>query len=326
MSAGNSPAMSVILATPDRYETIRQTMRHLRVQTAREQLEIVIVGPSVDELALEESELVGFAGFQVIAAGVAPLAEARARGIRAASAPVVVLCEDHSYPDPGWAAALIEAHRGPWAVVGPAVRNANPRSISSWAALFMGFCAWMEPVSAGVTTGVPSHNSAYKRDLLLEYGDQLAQMLEVESLLHHDLQAKGHQLYLEPAAHIYHTNISRFASSMRELFHSGRLFGSARARYHQWTPLRRLIYTGGSPLIPLIGCRRVIQQIRRTNRERQLLPWALPAVLAGLTAHSLGEMPGYALGAGDAAARKSEMETHRDRFLTERDRRAGAGR
>ena len=50
--SGGSPEMSVVIVTPDRYETIRKTMDHLRVQTARHRLEIVIVAPSAARLAL----------------------------------------------------------------------------------------------------------------------------------------------------------------------------------------------------------------------------------------------------------------------------------
>jgi len=63
MSGRGSPEMSVIIITPDRYETIRETMNHLRAQTARHRLEIVIVAPSTETLDLDTSELEGFFGF-----------------------------------------------------------------------------------------------------------------------------------------------------------------------------------------------------------------------------------------------------------------------
>ena len=39
MSRPASPEMSVVISTPDNYQTIRRTMSHLRRQTARELLE-----------------------------------------------------------------------------------------------------------------------------------------------------------------------------------------------------------------------------------------------------------------------------------------------
>ena len=58
------------------------------------------------------------------------LPEARAAGVRAASAPIVFIGETHSYPQPGWAEALLTAFEGPWAAVVPAIGNANPNGRS----------------------------------------------------------------------------------------------------------------------------------------------------------------------------------------------------
>ena len=44
--AGRSAELSVVIVTPDCYETIGKTMGYLRAQTARDRLEIVIVAPS----------------------------------------------------------------------------------------------------------------------------------------------------------------------------------------------------------------------------------------------------------------------------------------
>src|SRR5215831_3174664 len=131
---GSAPEMSVVIVTPDGYETIRRTVEHLRAQTVKDRLELVIVAPSAEQLAVSDSLVNDFFHVRVVAVGeVTSIARAHAAGIRQASAPVVVLAEDHSFPAAGWAEALIERHRQPWAVVGPVVRNANPDSLMSWA-------------------------------------------------------------------------------------------------------------------------------------------------------------------------------------------------
>jgi hypothetical protein len=53
--------MSVVLVTPGRYDSIRKTMEHLLVQTVMDQLEIVIVAPSVANLNFDA----GTSGFRV---------------------------------------------------------------------------------------------------------------------------------------------------------------------------------------------------------------------------------------------------------------------
>src|SRR5262245_66348489 len=57
--------MSVVLVTPDSYENIRKTMEHLRAQTVPDQLEIVIVAPSLRALNFNISEFTLLCRYQV---------------------------------------------------------------------------------------------------------------------------------------------------------------------------------------------------------------------------------------------------------------------
>jgi GT2 family glycosyltransferase len=313
-----SPEMSVVIVTPDHYDTISRTIRYLRAQTVGERLEFVIVAPSADTLEVNEAELKDFFQFRVVEVGeIRSIAQANAAGIRQASAPVVAFIEEHSYPEPGWAEALIEAHRQPWAAVGPVVRNANPGSLVSWADFLIAYGPWMDPSPAGVVDFLPGHNSSYKRAILLDYGPELEAMLESESVLHWDLQAKGYPLYLEPAAKISHLNFGILSSWIPAQFYNGRLFAATRAR--RWLPLRRLLYTGGAPLIPVVRFRRALQQLRRSDRRRNLPPGVLPTLILGLVVSAVGEMMGYALGAGDAKQKLSNFEFHRYRHVREQD-------
>src|SRR5688572_1176119 len=96
------PALTVILATADTYESIRGTIRHLRTQSAVGQMELVIVAPSASLLNLAEHELKDFFRYVVVEAGtVRSVGSANALGVRHASAPVIALAEDHAFPAPG---------------------------------------------------------------------------------------------------------------------------------------------------------------------------------------------------------------------------------
>lgn len=319
MTSTSIAEMSVIVITPDNYETIRKTIRRLRAQNVRHLLEVVIVAPSAKELRLDDSDLREFQQVCVVESGsMVSTARARAAGVRKASAPVVAFVEDHSFPAKGWAEALMQAHRKPWAAVGPTIANANPHSLVSWVNLIIEYAEWLEPVPAGVAAHLPGHNGTYKRTLLLEYGDQLEAMLEAESILQWDLREKGHQLYLEPAAKTFHQNFSASFSWLPLRLDGGRLFAACRAR--TWSPWRRLLYAVTSPLIPFIRFRRIVRELRRPGRERNLIPRLLPLLCAGLVVDATGEMMGYAFGAGQAMRRLSDMEFHRERYLSTHDR------
>jgi glycosyltransferase involved in cell wall biosynthesis len=317
--------MSVVIVTPDRYETIRKTIRYLHAQTVRDRLEIIIVAPAADRLVLNEAELVGFSRFCVIPMGeIRSNAQACAAGIRQASAPVVALAEDHAYPAPGWAEALIAAHRQLWAVVAPAVGNANPGSLVSWAALYVAYGLRVAPAVAGETDELPGYFGSYKRAVLLEYGAALEQMLESDTLLHWDLRAKGYRLYLEATARTDHINISRLFPWLGEQFHSGQKFAALRAR--RWSLPRRFLHAICTPLKPLLHSFAVVRDIRRSGRQPELLPWLLPLVLLGFAAAALGEMIGYACSARYTVGRLYNFQFLHERHLTPRDRHALAER
>ncbi len=313
-----APDLSAILVTADTFEPIRTTVRALAKQTARERLEIVILCPSKDSLDLVDPELAGFHSVRVIELGeIISAAGARAAGVRAASAPVVAFCEDHAYPEQDWAEALIEAHKQPWAAVGPAFLNANP-GVLSWLAIVMHYGRWVEPVVRGPIDDVPGHNSAWKRSLLLEYGPQLESMLGAPTVLNWDLRAKGHKLYLEPSAKVCHLQVSRLGPFLVEHFNVARMFPAQRSRNWPW--YWRLFYVAGMPVLLARTLRGWLGHIRRVGRQRELLPRGWPLLLLLLAVTGLGEIMGYSFGMGRAQENILPFDTKRIRFVNRRDR------
>lgn len=322
----SSPVLSAILITPRSYETIRKTVEHLHAQAVRDRIEIVIGVPSKAGLEPDREVLGGFWGWQVVEVGeIDNLGPVEAACVRAARGPVVVYVEEHSYPAPGWAEALVAAHAGPWAAVGPAVMNANPETAVSWTALFLDFTEFCVPRDPGPAASLANHQTSYKRDLLLAYGPRLDRFLENESTLQHDLVGKGHRLYHEPAARTTHVNVSRFGEFVGTQFIHCREFGDNRAVLGGWSRWRRLLYVAGSPLIPVLRGTRVLRQIRRSGLQRKLVLRMLPSMLLGLASAAAGEVTGYVFGKGDASQRRVTFELERLKHVSERDRRQAAG-
>ena len=304
----------MVIITPDRFDTIRRAIAHLRAQSVRDQLEVVIVAPSAEELEADDLELAPFQSVQVVEVGhLGSVGEANAAGVRRARAPVVAFVEEHSYPHPGWAEALIRKHRQPWAAIGPVMSNANEDSLVAWADFVIAYGPWMDPSRGGVRNFLPGHNSSYKGELLLEYGPELGYMLESEIILHSDLRNKGHQLYLEPAAKISHLNFEKLSAWTRSQYWSGRAFAASRSEH--WPLHRRLLYAAAGPAIPLVRLRRILGQLRGHGRPSLPYPAVLPALLFGLATSAAGETIGYARGAGDAMEQLCELEFHRVRHL-----------
>ena len=313
-------SLSAIVITPDSLQTVSRTLACLRAQTMASEVEIVLVGP---EQAIREAEAGradrGFGGFRtVVAAGSRLTTEARAAGVRAAGSPVVVLTEDHSWPEPAWAEALLRAHREGCLVAGPAVVNANPHSILSWANFIVEYSEWMAPCGTAGVAHLPGHNSSYRRDLLLAIGDGLAEELEAETLLHWQLHETGGRLTVAADAITRHLNFSQAWPSIRVRMNSGHLFAGMRRR--RWTLWRRLAYAAGWPLIPIVRFARILRRLRRPGRAGLVPGFSYPVALGLLVVDAAGECLGYLFGPGRAAERISAIDFHREAFLSRRDR------
>jgi hypothetical protein len=89
-------------------------------------------------------------------------------------------------------------------------------------------------------------------------------------------------------------------------------------RARSWGPGLRLVYAGGSPLIPLVRLRRIVRDVRRSGHT-ELLPRLLPVLTLLLVISAAGEFVGYTCGPG-RSTKLYEMELHKTRFTRRADR------
>lgn len=307
-----SPVLSAIVLVPDRLDSVAATLEALAAQDIARQMEIVVVTPNHD-LAIEPGVAAPFLRVSVVTVDQwRSTSASRTAGIHAATAPIVAMTEDHCFPTKGWASALVKAHEQPWAGVGPALLNANPNSVVSWANLSIEYGPWMWPVSRGAVHHIPGHNSSYKRERLLEYGDGLEQIFEAESVLHWDLQRRGYKVAMEPEARSRHQNFAKFGPSIGLRFYGGRHFAANRAE--TWPLVKRLAYAAGSILLPFLRTARTLGHMRRAA-PRRIGPSLVGTLFVLLSIDALGEAVGYATGRGQSVERLSELEFNRARFI-----------
>jgi hypothetical protein len=307
-------AISVILGT-DRYETIRPVVECLRRQTVRDRVELVIIAPGRDSLGMSDADGEGLAAVRVVEVrDVSLLPVARAAGVRAATAPIVVIGETHAYPHPRWAETLIRAHeQRPHGVIVPGFGNANPDGPLSWAIFLLDYGRWLAGLPAGEIALSPTHNSSYKREVLLEIGPALESALAHGDGLTLHLVSGGHRAYFEPSAVVDHLNVCRLAPWLHERFLGGLLIAGRRAA--RWPWWRRLLYLAGSPLIPAVILFRIRRGVRQAGRQARLPFGTVPALLAGAVIAAFGELVGYARGMERGAEeRMSEYEMNKVRY------------
>jgi len=305
-----TPRISFVVAT-DTLATVADVFASLRAQPDPEGIEVVLACPAA--AALGEGEPPPGPLRIVEVEALAPIERAFAAGIRVATAPVVLIGETHAFPEPGALEPLIRAicDEG-YAAVAPGLRNANPETAASWASLMVTY-GWTLGSDRREAHQLSTHNTAYRRDLLVSFGDELPALLRLGGGIHHRLRAQGERLLVEPASVFAHQNVVQFRSCIGDRFYAARSYSASRSE--SWSLARRALYAIAAPLIPLVIAARVVRspgwKAHRSELPRTVyLPMAL-----SLAAHGAGELAAYAAGVGNSPERIIEYEIHRARHL-----------
>jgi hypothetical protein len=239
---------------------------------------------------------------------------ARAEGVRAANADVVAFIEDHAFPDPRWAEALIAAHEGPWAAVGYAFMNGNPESYVSRSAMLAHYGLFAHPATRGPARFISGSNVSYKRDVLLELGPELDDLLAVDFTVQGFLRDRGLPMFVESGALVAHEQFARLRDEWRTVHPSCRLLAAERARVGAWGSARRIVYGLATPLgAPVVKVARLAWSLRSRRPLWRQFVLCLPGIVAIYLWEAVGESLGYLLGVGDTDRQTVEWELEAER-------------
>jgi hypothetical protein len=288
----------------------------LYAQTAADAIEIIVIdvaGAGVPDLATSDRAKTTY----VKRPALASWACARVEGVRCASAPVVAFIEDHCFPAEGWAAALIEAHRGPWAAVGYAFTNANPETYASRAGLFADYAPWAHPARHGPARLLPGNNVSYKREFLLTLGDRLETVIAPDFNLHEEIRGRGLPMFVESRALAAHENFTNVIGLLNANHYYCRLLAANRAESQAWGAAKRLAYGFGVPLgAPAIKFLRLLSSLRGRRALWPAFVASLPVLWLCYAWAAAGESAGYLFGAGRAEAGFNHWELEAEREVS----------
>ena len=221
----------------------------------------------------------------------------RALGLRRAQAPIVGMLEDHGIPDTTWCSAVLNAHRGPAAVIGGAVENQVDR-VLNWAIYFCDFSRFRNPVPAHPVEYVTDINISYKRDALWTVREHWFDAFH-ETSVNSQLRARGELLLLDPNMVVYQNRTElHLVPAIAERFVWGRAFSGNRVT--QITKFRRCVYALSSFLLPILRTSRHARAALTRRPRPRTFAAALPLIIILETAWALGEWVGYMTGRPDA--------------------------
>jgi len=280
----------------------------LCTQSAIESMEVIIVDLSPDDtpnLVTPDNIRVKY----LHAPELHYWSRARMVALVQAEAPVIAYIEDHCYPSPCWAEALIKRHKENWVAVGYAFVNANPDTWISRGAMVNDYGDWMDPAPTGPLRLLPGNNISYKREILLSFGSELEELLTPDFALQEVLWKRGLPMCLEPRAHAAHENWNTLPSLLRSNHDFSRLLGARRAKTQSWKRWKCLFYAFVTPFSsPILAVIRLFGSLSgRTSLLSQFLE-ALPVVLLNRFWCGVGEALGYLLGEGQTLEKVNQCE------------------
>jgi GT2 family glycosyltransferase len=318
------PRLSVVLVVGDLRTRAEECLRSVLRQEPADRVEVLLfdVGrPGARTLAGSDHPSVRRIPLPVDT----PFASARAEGVRRARAPYVAFLEEHCRVRNGWIEALLDAHEGPWAGVGGEVHTGNPGIPRSETIALMTYGVWVPRAARDEdATHLPGHNASFRRDRLLEFGEELDLLLVCDINLHRRLRLAGERLLLEPAVKFEHINPTGLSSLARGYFLWHRLYGWSRARVFRWPLRRRLLYVVLAPLIPLYFLVRLHRELRRLRPDLLRRFWrGVPLIWLSQTFCAIGQGFGLLFGPGDALRGFTRYELNEPRPVGSRQPAAG---
>jgi hypothetical protein len=174
--------------------------------------------------------------------------------------------------------------------------------------------SWRPPARHGSCHGIPGHNSAYRRDVLIAMEGALPALLQNEVLLQWRLRDQGYEIGIDPAIKVAHLGETSTAQLIRSYFVMHRHFGSVRARMYRWSLLSRILRVLATPLVPAIRFARFsYSALHERPADVQIILRFAPVILVAQSAAALGMAAGYVLGPGDSGRQLLEFETSTER-------------
>lgn len=297
-AATAAPALSIVIASVNGWDVLRQTLDSIDVLPERGRIEVVIVAtaaPIVERLRHREPRV------RVIHFGEKrPIPRLRYLGVKQTRGDLVAILEDHAEVDRRWASSLLDAHADPdLGAVGGAVENGKV-GLVNWAVFFCEYTTYMSPVAEGETDDLPGNNIAYKRDHLMRHAEVLDDG-KWESWINDRLREEGVPIASTNRAVVRHIKSFRLGYFLTQRFHFAKSYAGMRRVDQSWA--KRFVYGVGSMALPALLLARATRLALKKRRHLGMFAACMPLLALFFTVGAFGEMAGYLIGPGSSLDR-----------------------
>lgn len=312
---GSAPYISVVLVIGVQRERAAKALANILAQKGIENAEVLIIDTAFDRYPpLAGSDHSSVKIHQV--KEIMPFSILRSKAVENARGEVVAFVEDHAYVIPGWLETLVRGFRAGHGGVGGVPESINPGIGISDAITLMNYGFFRPDRGPRTYRMLPGHNSAYRRDLLLSFGELLPNLITAEVLLNWMIIEKGFTLLLDPGAQFFHFNEEALSMIASGYYYWNLSFGENRAKIFKWSRWRRILQGLATPLIPFVRYVKYMLYFWRYDRKSMLTLLRYTGVfLYAQGAAALGLAIGAIFGAGDAEMKFRDYELNSSRKL-----------
>ena len=316
-----TPRLSIVASTDGSYEVVRRSVELLADQTCLDEIQMIIVGPSVADINPDMETLGKFADFKIVEFGAfETTGAALVAGLAHAKGEFLVFLEEHGFPPVDFGEKLMKTFDETKSdVVGYGLLPSNPGYVS-WAHIYIQFGGAVPPRPSGYQARLGPHHVSYRCDMLRTYQEHLGDLLSNEAAFHELLRQDGRQLYFQGEIALLHGQISDLRQLIVHECLSGVTYGDARSKGQNWSILKRTAYVLGAPLIPFWRTGRAMVDMHKSGRLLKLFPLAPLIMLLVSSSGALGEAFGYIFGSRKWISDwRSGFELDRFAFVNEAD-------
>lgn len=295
-----APDLSIVIASASGWAPLARCLAGLAGQQGAVRAEVIVVDAAGSEVSRFLREQ--YPDVRVVLLDRDPsVPRLRAAGIHVARGGIIAITEDHCIPASDWYQSIRRAHaERPAGGIGGAVENAATGRLVDWAVYYLEYSRFASPLRAGEAADLPGPNVSYKRSVLCELREFIADEYW-ETFVHDELRVRGHQLWCDPSIRVDHRVHFRFGPFIVERYHYGRAYAGRRNPALGWAG--RFRHAVLSPLLIPLFVLRVSRNVLSRRRHWFRFAGALPMVCCFAAAAAVGEGVGYVLGGGNSVLR-----------------------
>ncbi len=299
MTESDVPALSVVIPAVNGWPDLNRCLAAIEAERADVDLQVLVPERCGESVRREAGQRYPWAQLIPVPLDTS-IPQMRAIAFRKASAPTVVVIEDHIIVPRGWANAMLNAVSPEARVVGGGLVNAATDGVVDWAAWLCEYNHLAGPMPAGRVEGIHGNHTAYDRALLNEHMN-VAESGQWEDALHAAMKQSGVVLWSRPdivAGHEKHYSVGEY---LAQRFYYSRAYAAMQTK--NAGAARRLASGLFAFALPPVLFLRIVSRVWKGGLYREHLLGSLPLLALFVSSWGLGEVAGAWFGDGGALAK-----------------------